>query len=563
LQKATKFRKNMGKILINERQLEILTGHVLFEQEIDRDDSDADMKKYGHKVTSNPGEFKEYEGGQPYDLFMAKADTLSKAYFESGEFEEKDSKSFYFKYRRPNPFIAKMKVHTDHRDEWTQKFIASNWEVFGLEDANSTNKDVEAHALKMWNEEYYPKKFKQLQKLKKQLEKVLTNSKTKNKYSEEFQYASDPDERRRGGWKKNPDYDPDGRKEDKMISKAKKKVGDVTFSPTDRYVVMEKINTYVEKKYEGDYNAAMSDEVYERKGRKIYGGDGWIKRGIKSITLSPKNIKTKTIEQPQPVQTDICELFELTPTAVDGQLFENNLWGKTKFFEQQIDLLVKTIMTYKKSVVEKADGNEVTMYVSSKIYGGGGNEVIDVNTIIDYPYTIGSSCSQVPNGVNDKGEKLKGHGGTRPVSERISFEQLSKNRANTAKQLMYDKLSAIGIEMPEPIIKWQGDGSSNIPGTSGPAYKPGDPVDSEALKKARYVKIYIAIGFRATGDAPEPVPPVIFKVGDFKVQITQDVESWCGIFCKLMRLPPLRWPKWPRITWPKWGKKKTLGCPGV
>ena len=110
---------------------------------------------------------------------MTKADTLSKAYFESGEFEEKDSKSFYFKYRRPNPFIAKMKVHTDHRDEWTQKFIASNWEVFGLEDANSTNKDVEAHALKMWNEEYYPKKFKQLQKLKKQLEKVLTNSKTK------------------------------------------------------------------------------------------------------------------------------------------------------------------------------------------------------------------------------------------------------------------------------------------------------------------------------------------------------------------------------------------------
>ena len=88
----------------------------------------------------------------------------------------------------------------------------------------------------------------------------------------------------------------------------------------------------------------------------------------------------------------------------------------------------------------------------------------------------------------------------------------------------------------------------------------------EVLKKASPLLIIaqaLAIGFRATGDAPEPVPPVIFKVGDFKVQITQDVESWCGIFCKLMGLPPLRWPKWPRITWPKWGKKKTLGCPGV
>jgi len=538
----------MGKILINERQLEILTGHVLFEQEIDRDDSDADMKKYGHKVTSTPGEFKEYEGGLPYDLFMAKTDTLSKAYFQSGEFEEKESKTLYFKYRRPNPISIKIKEFIDFRNKWVEEQISAF--------------DNEEEAI-IGFAKGFPKRASDLKKLQEKLEKALT----KKNVTKEFQYSSNDDFKgrkgRKKGWEENPDFNPDGAKEDKMVAKAKKKVGDVTFSPTDRYVVMEKINTYVEKRYDGDYNAAMSDEVYERKGRKIYGGDGWIKRGIKSITLSPKNIQTKTIEQPQPVQTDICELFELTPTAVDGQLFENNLWGQTTFFEQQIDLLVKTIMTYKKSVMEKADGNEVTMYVSSKIYGGGGDEEIDVNTIIDYPYTIGSSCSQVPNGVNDKGEKLQGHGGTRPVSERISFEQLSKNRANTAKQLMYDKLSAIGIDMPEPIIQWQGDGSSSIPGTSGPAYKPGDPVDSEALKKARYVKIYIAIGFRAKGDAPEPVPPVMFKVGDFKVKIVQDVESWCGIFCKLMRLPPLRWPKWPRIKWPKWGKKKTLGCPGV
>ena len=93
----------MGKILINERQLEILTEHVLFEQEIDRDDSDADMKKAGHKITSEPGEFKELDGGQPYELFMAKANTLSKAYFESGEYTAEESKSLYFKYRRLNP----------------------------------------------------------------------------------------------------------------------------------------------------------------------------------------------------------------------------------------------------------------------------------------------------------------------------------------------------------------------------------------------------------------------------------------------------------------------------
>ena len=117
-----------------------------------------------------------------------------------------------------------------------------------------------------------------------------------------------------------------------MISKAKKKVGDVTFSPTDRYVVMEKIGEYVGKQYDGNYEAATSDEVWERKGHKIFGGDGWVKRGIKSITLSPENIEIKTIEQPQPVQTDICEVFELTPSDADGQLFENNFMGTNNIF---------------------------------------------------------------------------------------------------------------------------------------------------------------------------------------------------------------------------------------
>ena len=544
----------MGKILINERQLEILTEHVLFEQEIDRDDSDADMEKYGHKITSTPGEFKEYEGGQPYELFMAKTDTLSKAYFQSGEFEEKESKTLYFKYRRPNPITINIKKLTDIRDKWVKEQI-SYFDDKGGEEA----------AFIWWAEEAQPKKGAQLKKLQEKLKIALS----KKNFDEDFQYSSSDDFKgrkgRKKGWEENPDYNPDGAKEDKMVAKAKKKVGDVTFSPTDRYVVMEKIAKYVGNKYDGDYQAAMSDEVWERKGRKIFGGDGWIKRGVKSITLSPKNIKTKTIEQPQPVQTDICEVFELTPSDADGQLFENNLWSQTTFFEQQIDLLVKTIMTYKKAVMEKADGNEVDMYVSSKIYGGGGDKPIDLNTIIDYPYTIRSSCSQVPNGVNDKGEKLQGHGGTRPISERISFEQLSKNRANTAKKLMYDKLTAIGIDLPEPIINWEGDGTSSIPGTSGPVFVEGGPVDSEAFKKARFVKIEIAIGFKAKGDAPEPVPPIMFKVGDFKVQIVQDVESWCGIFCKLMRLPPPRWPKWPRIKWPRWkiggGKISTTACP--
>ena len=53
---------------------------------------------------------------------------------------------------------------------------------------------------------------------------------------------------------------------------------------------------------------------------------------------------------------------------------------------------------------------------------------------------------------------------------RITFEQLSKNRANTAKKLIAEKLGAIGVEMTEPTINWQGD-NPDVPGTSGPAWK--------------------------------------------------------------------------------------------
>ena len=80
------------------------------------------------------------------------------------------------------------------------------------------------------------------------------------------------------------------------------------------------------------------------------------------------------------------------------------------------------------------------MKVATEICSGGGEEPVNCEKKIAFPFTIESSCSTVPNGVNEKGEKLQGHGGTRPVSERISFEQLSKNRANTAAKLVMEKL---------------------------------------------------------------------------------------------------------------------------
>ena len=95
----------MKKQLLEElnRTREIMGLEILIEQEnfgdVDKTDMEADMKKAGHKSTSEVGEFKEVDDGEPYALFVAKADTKSKAIFQAGEYTKLDSKSLYYKYR--------------------------------------------------------------------------------------------------------------------------------------------------------------------------------------------------------------------------------------------------------------------------------------------------------------------------------------------------------------------------------------------------------------------------------------------------------------------------------
>ena len=237
-------------------------------------------------------------------------------------------------------------------------------------------------------------------------------------------------------------------------------------------------------------------------------------------------------------------------------------------FEKQLDEMVENILINKANVSERFGGVNVKMAIATEICSGGGATPIDCSKTVKYPYTISSSCSQVPNGVNDKGEKLVGHGGTAPVDERISFAQLSQNRANTAKTLIEQKLAAIGIEVTTPVINWKGD---NGDGTSGPDYKQGGPVESEEYKLARYVRVQLAIRYIADVAIPEKPEPVLYKVGDLKVAIKSDYKSWDPWW----DFPPIKWPRWrgfkkkyknkkaPRggyntIACPKWGKRGSL-----
>ena len=75
------------------------------EDEFDKSDNEADMEKAGYIRTAEAGEYKTAFDGKPYELFLAKSDTLSKAYLEVSEYDELDSKILYYEYRRINPYI--------------------------------------------------------------------------------------------------------------------------------------------------------------------------------------------------------------------------------------------------------------------------------------------------------------------------------------------------------------------------------------------------------------------------------------------------------------------------
>ncbi len=539
----------MGKILISEDQLEILTGHVLFnEQEEElKKDRQSDEERLGFKTSVESGEYETYEGGKPYELFLAKTDIKSKAYFQSGDFTESESKSLYYKYRRPNPISIQIKELMEVRNKWVKAQI-SYFDDKGGEEA----------AFVWWAEKAAPKMGAKLKKLQERLKELLP----RKNITKEFQYTSNkPDNFKKGGWEKNPDYNEDGAKEDKKIAQVKKKVGDVTFSPADRLEVMYQIVQFVKKQYDGDYDAAASDKVWKRKGSKLI-GSGWVKRGIETIVLRPENIQIKEVEEEEVISDEGGTHVNIWPSDADGQLFLNNLWEPSPLFEKQIDEMVNNILINKANVSKRFGGVGVKMAIATQICSGGGATPIDCSKTVNYPYTISSSCSQVPNGVNDKGEKLVGHGGTAPVEERISFAQLSQNRANTAKTLIAEKLGAIGVEMTEPVINWKGE-NSDVPGTSGPAYKQGGPVESEAYKLARYVKIQLAIRYIADIAIPEKPEPVQYKVGDLKVVIKADYESWDPWW----RIPPIKWPNWKPFGKKFKNKKKprggynTIACP--
>lgn len=530
----------MGKILINGNQLEILTEHILLNEQTEADlegDAKSDEERLGYKPgEAAVGEYETYAGGKPYELFLAKTDTTSKAYFEAGDFTESESKSLYYKYRKPNPISAKIKELMEFRKKWIEEQISA-----------FTN---EKEAIVGFGKGY-PKRAAGLKKLQEKLKKLLP----KNNFSKEFQYSSNDDyggrKWRKVGWEENPDYNKDGAEEDKQITRAKKKVGDVTFSPADRLEVMYQIDEFVNKNYEGDYGAAESDKVYKKKGNKLLGA-GWIKKGVEKIVLRPQNIKTKTETQaPAPVN-NVATVVNIEPSDADKNLFLNNLWKPTPFLIGQLDEMVTNIKINQKNVSERFGGVDVKMKIATEICSGGGEEPVNCNKKIAFPFTIESSCSTVPNGVNEKGEKLQGHGGTRPVSERISFRKLSENRANTAAKLVMEKLTSIGIDAGSPIINWKGE---NGDGTSGPKYQQGGAVESEQYKIARYVKIKVAIEYIAEVPATDIPEPKLYKVGDLKVIIKSNFESWNPWW----KIPPFRWPNWLKFKKSYKNKKKPRG----
>ena len=589
------------------------------EDEFDKSDNEADMEKAGYIRTAEAGEYKTAFDGKPYELFLAKSDTLSKAYLEVSEYDELDSKILYYEYRRINPYIeggykrdnmkvdkwtleewlekqekwnidARMSAAKDDKwfkpgrqlgdaelEEWKEKFGDMVKKYIGpIPDGYASAKEhklyekykknpryyLDKRAYKKYVEEFFSNKgideLRQgntaslFEKKLKKLEDEYIKTLKKQNFTEKYQYSNKKGKKKEG-WEKNPDYNPEGAKSDKQVVQAKGEIGDVNFSPTDRYVVMEKINSFVENNYEGDYEAATSKKVYKRKGVR-YITKGWSVSGVKQIVLRPKKIKIKEVPAKETVYETVSMMMDIAPNATEGQLFANNLWNALPYFEAQLDLMVENALIQKANVEEKVKGAAVTMFLAKEICTPpeDGKGEIDCSVMIPWPYTISSSCSKVTNCVDDQGMRLKScgegkdksnpshklvdGGSTKPA---ITFEQLSKNRANTAMQLVAQKLGAIGVKMYDPKIVWEG---KNGDGTSGPSYtKNVDPVDSEEYKAARYVEIKLAIGYTAEQSKPVLPEPETYKVGDLHVTISKIRKDWCGIWCWFLNWPLWRW----------------------
>ena len=466
----------------------------------------------GEAVDANA--YKQVGGGQPYELFLEKSDATSKLYMESTG--EETTVAQKFKYRRRHPHLVTIeKLET---------------KIEGL-DKNDRRYEDRVSNLTKKIEDYKQKYQKSLSNKRTDENYRYTNSKDSVKEVNKKQKSDNP-------YEENPEY---------VEGSVKLKV-DVPLTPGEKVSLMEQIENYVSKNYDGDYTAAADTKKKSKKTRdtRYY--------GISSIYLRPKGVK---IKEEEPEVAPKVKVYPGLASKLDGvdegskKVFKDNSWEVGEMIEEYAQGIIDDLNAMKQQYEEQGyDG--VTFEMTTKGSDEKGNP-------IETPFTIATSASRIPNG----GE-----------ARDLTFLELSEKRAQSTVAYLKQVWGAAGIKMIEPTIDFQGDGKKNKDGSTGGASGPewtGRDADRPKYEASKYCKINASFllkapGFEQQQDPGDPGTPRIETVGEWRLQIIRRTKGRPGrqIIKRIGKIwNGLKSIRLPKISLPKRVFRKKMPCYGV
>jgi len=407
---------------------------------------------------ANPDDYKKYDGGEPYKLFLLKATPTSKLYMESDGGETTSSK--IFKYRKRHPYIVKVEE------------IKIKIEGLDKTDGN------------------YEKKLEKLKTFIKNTQEKYKQTLSKKQFDKEHRYTSSEDSVKKAKRTDNPyEVNPE------FVEGSRGVKVDIPLTPNEKFALMEKIRTFVKKYYGGDYSAAAETKKISKKTKttRYY--------GILSIKLKPGKIEIikDEVEQPEPLP-GFEEAIELT----DGggmSVFPNNEW---EVGDQIKDWATDTIAVVNKMKSESTEKGykDITVEMTDTKFDDSGK-------VVKIPYTIATSASRIPNGGKAKDLTLLELSEKRTESTKNYLQQVF----SSAGIKMIEPI--VSFQADGKVNK---DGSTG--GASGPEWT-GKDADRPNYEKHKYCKIAVAFKLSSPGLTEEVLqePETETKVGEWNMNI--------------------------------------------
>jgi hypothetical protein len=432
---------------------------------------------------ANPEDYKKYDGGEPYKLFLLKATPTSKLYMESDGGETTSSK--IFKYRKRHPYIVKV-------EEIKIK----------IEGLDKTDGD-------------YEKKLEKLKTFIKNTQEKYKQTLSEKQFDKEYLYTSSEDSVKKAKGTDNPyEENPE------FIEGSRGVKVDIPLTPNEKFALMEKIQIYVKKYYKGDYSAAVETKKisYKTKTTRYY--------GILSIKLKPGKIEIikDEVEQPEPLPG-----FEEAIQLTDGggmSVFPNNEWEVGDQIKDWAKETVNVVNQMKSDFVEKGYKDIAIEMTDTKLDDSG--------NVVKIPYTIATSASRIPNGGKAKDLTLLELSQKRAESTKNYLNQVF---SSAGIKMIEPIVSAEADGKPNK------DGSTG--GGSGPEWT-GKDADRPSYEQYKYCKIAVAFKLSSPGLTEEVLqePETETKVGEWNMNIRRYTKErpWKKLISTILdwELPKLK-----------------------